>query len=121
MNKKTRQETKSTRTQRISKEATVEEICQNLDNVRNIYLVHRYQIENDKYLWPKVLERMERKRYSGWITQKTFLAHQNGSHKILIFLSSSSVCIARLLMIKVDSIFTICQMTTSMTLTTHLQ
>ena len=63
--KKTKQET--TWTQRISKEAMVEEIRQNIDNVRNIYLVHCYQIENEKYLWPKVLEKAKYEEKVFWM------------------------------------------------------
>ena len=45
-----------TRTERVSKKGTAFELYNCLWNQRSSYLYHRYQIENDKYVWPQILE-----------------------------------------------------------------
>ena len=45
-----------TRTERVSKKGTAFELYNCLWNQRSSYLYHQYQIENDKYVWPQILE-----------------------------------------------------------------
>ena len=57
--KKTGEMVKTSRTERVKKESTVEELCKTLKEKRNRYLYHRYQIENDNFIWRKVIETVE--------------------------------------------------------------
>ena len=45
----------------------IAELCTNLWEQKNVYLIHRYQIENDKFLWPEVLKTTEKYGSICWL------------------------------------------------------
>ena len=47
---------KISKMERVTKEWTCKEIVEKLAVVRSKYLVHKYQIYNDQYHWPKILD-----------------------------------------------------------------
>ena len=47
------------RTERVQKEASIADLVDEFIDMRNDYLVHRYQIENDKFQWSKILDTVQ--------------------------------------------------------------
>jgi len=48
-------EKKSTRTERVSSSITFQELYKKLEDMRKVYLMHRYQFNNDVFQWPIIL------------------------------------------------------------------
>ena len=49
----------SSRTRRVNYEGQIEEVKEKLDAATMSYLIHRYDVEHDKFIWPKILRARE--------------------------------------------------------------
>ena len=47
----------SSRTERVNYEGQIEEVKEKLDAAAKSYLIHRYDVEHDKFSWPKILSK----------------------------------------------------------------
>ena len=45
----------SSRTERVSSSITYQELYKKLGDIKKIYLMHRYQVNNDVFHWPMIL------------------------------------------------------------------